>query len=149
MFKSDSSSTHRSLALRFTGTFALPISREGCCQLIFSRLARVLPVRREILLGILNCDLIGFHTYDYARHFLSSVSRLLGLKCFPNRQLISHCAARDSAHIPPFTQASSLKAAMPLWPHFQSALTQASSSTCVPSVFARSHHKLTRHIYPM
>jgi trehalose 6-phosphate synthase len=44
----------------------------------------VLPVRREILLGILNCDLIGFHTYDYARHFLSSVTRLLGLKCLPN-----------------------------------------------------------------
>ncbi|KAI5478770.1 alpha,alpha-trehalose-phosphate synthase, glycosyltransferase family 20 protein [Pseudohyphozyma bogoriensis] len=49
-----------------------------------SEVFRVLPVRREILLGILNCDLIGFHTYDYARHFLSSVSRLLGLKCLPN-----------------------------------------------------------------
>ena len=44
-----------------------------------------LPVRREILLGILNCDLIGFHTYDYARHFISSCSRLLNLKCTPNR----------------------------------------------------------------
>lgn len=44
----------------------------------------MLPVRKEILLGILNCDLIGFHTYDYARHFLSSVSRLLGFKCLPN-----------------------------------------------------------------
>ncbi|GAA5946468.1 hypothetical protein JCM3765_000256 [Sporobolomyces pararoseus] len=50
-----------------------------------SEVFRTLPVRREILLGILNCDLIGFHTYDYARHFLSSVSRLLGLKCLPNR----------------------------------------------------------------
>lgn len=56
-----------------------------------------LPVRREILLGILNCDLIGFHTYDYARHFLSSVSRLLGLKCLPNRESIPRscrCFAR-------------------------------------------------------
>ncbi|KAF9234117.1 alpha,alpha-trehalose-phosphate synthase TPS1 subunit [Melanogaster broomeanus] len=34
------------------------------------------PVRREILLGILFCDLIGFHTYDYARHFLSSCTRI-------------------------------------------------------------------------
>ncbi|ORY54750.1 trehalose-6-phosphate synthase [Leucosporidium creatinivorum] len=50
-----------------------------------SEVFRVLPVRREILLGMLNCDLIGFHTYDYARHFLSSASRLLGLKCLPNR----------------------------------------------------------------
>ncbi|KAG0660328.1 Trehalose-6-P synthase/phosphatase complex synthase subunit [Rhodotorula mucilaginosa] len=50
-----------------------------------SEVFRTLPVRREILLGILNCDLIGFHTYDYARHFISSCSRLLNLKCTPNR----------------------------------------------------------------
>ncbi|GAA5892546.1 hypothetical protein JCM8208_005847 [Rhodotorula glutinis] len=50
-----------------------------------SEVFRTLPVRREILLGILNCDLIGFHTYDYARHFLSSCSRLLGVKCTPNK----------------------------------------------------------------
>jgi hypothetical protein len=41
-------------------------------------------VRREILLGILYCDLIGFHTYDYARHFLSSCTRILGLPTMPN-----------------------------------------------------------------
>ncbi|MFS4456728.1 bifunctional alpha,alpha-trehalose-phosphate synthase (UDP-forming)/trehalose-phosphatase [Maribacter sp. 2304DJ31-5] len=40
---------------------------------------RTLPWRREILLGLLGADLIGFHTYDYERHFLSSVRRLLGL----------------------------------------------------------------------
>lgn len=45
---------------------------------------RILPVRREILLGILHCDLIGFHTYDYARHFLSSCTRILGLPTMPN-----------------------------------------------------------------
>ncbi|ANB12848.1 alpha,alpha-trehalose-phosphate synthase (UDP-forming) TPS1 [Sugiyamaella lignohabitans] len=42
-----------------------------------SEIYRVLPVRKEILLGVLQCDLVGFHTYDYARHFLSSVSRIL------------------------------------------------------------------------
>jgi trehalose 6-phosphate synthase len=47
-------------------------------------LIRILPVRREILLGILYCDLIGFHTYDYARHFLSSCTRILGLPTMPN-----------------------------------------------------------------
>jgi trehalose 6-phosphate synthase len=41
-------------------------------------------VRREILLGILYCDLIGFHTYDYARHFLSSCTRILSLPTMPN-----------------------------------------------------------------
>jgi trehalose 6-phosphate synthase/phosphatase len=41
-------------------------------------LFRLLPWRREILEGICGADLIGFHTYDYVRHFLSSVRRILG-----------------------------------------------------------------------
>lgn len=49
-----------------------------------SEVYRVLPVRKQILLGVLQCDLIGFHTYDYARHFLSSCSRILGLQTMPN-----------------------------------------------------------------
>lgn len=42
-----------------------------------SEIYRILPVRNEILLGVLHSDLLGFHTYDYARHFLSSCSRIL------------------------------------------------------------------------
>ncbi|MBZ9729353.1 bifunctional alpha,alpha-trehalose-phosphate synthase (UDP-forming)/trehalose-phosphatase [Salegentibacter sp. JZCK2] len=38
---------------------------------------RTLPWRDEVLKGVLGADLIGFHTYDYERHFLSSVSRIL------------------------------------------------------------------------
>lgn len=38
---------------------------------------RTLPWRDEVLQGVLGADLIGFHTYDYERHFLSSVSRIL------------------------------------------------------------------------
>ncbi|ORZ31987.1 glycosyltransferase family 20-domain-containing protein [Catenaria anguillulae PL171] len=49
-----------------------------------SEIFRILPVRREILLGLLPCDLIGFHTFDYARHFLSSCTRILGLHTMPN-----------------------------------------------------------------
>jgi trehalose 6-phosphate synthase/phosphatase len=41
-------------------------------------LIRVLPWREEIITGLLGSDLIGFHTYDYARHFISSARRLLG-----------------------------------------------------------------------
>lgn len=40
---------------------------------------RLLPERKELLHGLLGADLIGFHVYDYARHFLSSCLRLLGL----------------------------------------------------------------------
>ncbi|GFP89728.1 probable alpha alpha-trehalose-phosphate synthase [UDP-forming] 11 [Phtheirospermum japonicum] len=44
-----------------------------------SEIYRTLPVREDILRGLLNCDLVGFHTFDYARHFLSCCSRMLGL----------------------------------------------------------------------
>jgi len=43
-------------------------------------LFRLLPWREEILNGLLGADLIGFHNYDYVRHFLSSVSRIMGLE---------------------------------------------------------------------
>ncbi|MFC5270207.1 bifunctional alpha,alpha-trehalose-phosphate synthase (UDP-forming)/trehalose-phosphatase [Adhaeribacter terreus] len=39
---------------------------------------RLLPWREELLNGMLGADLLGFHTYDDARHFLSSVSRIVG-----------------------------------------------------------------------
>ncbi|HTE22850.1 MAG TPA: bifunctional alpha,alpha-trehalose-phosphate synthase (UDP-forming)/trehalose-phosphatase [Candidatus Limnocylindria bacterium] len=41
---------------------------------------RLLPNRAQILEGLLGADLIGFHMYDYARHFLSSVLRILGIE---------------------------------------------------------------------
>ncbi|KAL8226271.1 hypothetical protein R6Q59_000186 [Mikania micrantha] len=44
-----------------------------------SEVYKTLPMRNEILKGLLNADLIGFHTFDYARHFLSCCSRMFGL----------------------------------------------------------------------
>lgn len=41
-------------------------------------LFRLLPWRLELLDGLLGADLVGFHTYDYVRHFFSAASRLLG-----------------------------------------------------------------------
>ncbi|MGB0254546.1 MAG: bifunctional alpha,alpha-trehalose-phosphate synthase (UDP-forming)/trehalose-phosphatase [Flavobacteriaceae bacterium] len=38
---------------------------------------RIFPWREALLEGVLGADLIGFHTYDYERHFLSSVKRIL------------------------------------------------------------------------
>ncbi|KAL6400702.1 alpha,alpha-trehalose-phosphate synthase [Ilyonectria robusta] len=49
-----------------------------------SEIYRILPVREALLTGLLDCDLIGFHTYDYARHFLSSCSRILETPTTPN-----------------------------------------------------------------
>ncbi|KAG6487128.1 alpha,alpha-trehalose-phosphate synthase [UDP-forming] 6-like [Zingiber officinale] len=44
-----------------------------------SEIYKTLPVREELLRSLLNSDLIGFHTFDYARHFLSCCGRMLGL----------------------------------------------------------------------
>jgi trehalose 6-phosphate synthase/phosphatase len=41
---------------------------------------RTFPWREELLTGMLGADLLGFHTYDYERHFLSSVKRILRLE---------------------------------------------------------------------
>ncbi|KAJ1916209.1 Trehalose-6-P synthase/phosphatase complex synthase subunit [Mycoemilia scoparia] len=49
-----------------------------------SEIYRILPVRKAILKGVLAADLLGFHTYDYARHFLSSCTRILGLSSTPD-----------------------------------------------------------------
>lgn len=43
-------------------------------------LFRVLPERDELLKGLLGADLIGFHTYDYMRHFVSAAERVLDLR---------------------------------------------------------------------
>ncbi len=43
-------------------------------------LFRVLPERAEILKGLLGADLVGFHTHDYMRHFVSAVERVLDLR---------------------------------------------------------------------
>jgi trehalose 6-phosphate synthase/phosphatase len=43
-----------------------------------SELFRLLPWREEIIEGLLGADLIGFHTYDYVRHFLNSLRFISG-----------------------------------------------------------------------
>ncbi|HKG68707.1 MAG TPA: bifunctional alpha,alpha-trehalose-phosphate synthase (UDP-forming)/trehalose-phosphatase [Segetibacter sp.] len=43
---------------------------------------RMLPLlwKKNILLGLLGADLIGFHTYEYARYFINSAKMVLGLE---------------------------------------------------------------------
>jgi trehalose 6-phosphate synthase/phosphatase len=40
---------------------------------------RILPWREELLKGMIGADLLGFHTYDDVRHFLSALSRIMGI----------------------------------------------------------------------
>ncbi|KAI8323534.1 family 20 glycosyltransferase, partial [Martensiomyces pterosporus] len=48
-----------------------------------SELFRSLPRRKDILNGMLGATSVGFQTYSYARHFLSSCTRVLGLESTP------------------------------------------------------------------
>ena len=50
---------------------------------------RIFPWRIDLLEGMLGSDLIGFHTFDYQRHFLSSVKRILRYDVDFNRILLS------------------------------------------------------------
>jgi len=56
-------------------------------------LFRILPERIEVLEGLLGADLIGFQTYDYARHFKSTIRHLFGIETahntieYKNRQI--------------------------------------------------------------
>ncbi len=44
-----------------------------------SEVFRIFPWRKSLLWGLLGADLIGFHTLGYMRHFLSSLTHVLGL----------------------------------------------------------------------
>ncbi|TVU51715.1 hypothetical protein EJB05_03157, partial [Eragrostis curvula] len=48
-----------------------------------SEVYRTLPTRLELLRSVLCSDLVGFHTYDFARHFVSTCTRMLGLEGTP------------------------------------------------------------------
>ncbi|ETO12001.1 trehalose-6-phosphate synthase domain-containing protein, partial [Reticulomyxa filosa] len=63
-----------------------------------SEVFRTLPTRIEVLRGMLASDLIGFHTFDYARHFLSSCKRILDLDFHTlpdDGTLVVHVLGRD------------------------------------------------------
>ena len=53
------------------------------CPFPSSELFRCLPQRKALLEGMLGSHLIGFQNYAYARHFLSSCTRVLGLESSP------------------------------------------------------------------
>ncbi|KAJ4839491.1 Alpha,alpha-trehalose-phosphate synthase [UDP-forming] 6 [Turnera subulata] len=68
-----------------------------------SEIYKTLPIRDELLRALLNSDLIGFHTFDYARHFLSCCSRMLGLSYQSKRGYIGleYCGRTVSIKILP------------------------------------------------
>lgn len=60
---------------------------------------RLLPQRRAIIEGLMGADLLGFHVYDYARHFISSARRILGSSS--ERGVIEHQGRRVTVDVFP------------------------------------------------
>ena len=57
-------------------------------------LFRTLPWREELLRGLLGADLIGFHSFSYARHFNSALLRILGLESEFGRVMVGEHPAK-------------------------------------------------------
>jgi len=53
-------------------------------------LFRTLENREELIRGVLGADLIGFHTYHYMRHFISSLYRITGIESNDNTFSTGH-----------------------------------------------------------
>ncbi|XP_039032090.1 probable alpha,alpha-trehalose-phosphate synthase [UDP-forming] 9 [Hibiscus syriacus] len=99
-----------------------------------SEIYQSLPVRDEILKALLNADLIGFQTFDYARHFLSCCCRLLGL---------DYESKRGHIGLEYFGRTVYIKI-LPVGIHMgqlQSALNHPSSSTRVKEIFQQFEGK--------
>jgi trehalose 6-phosphate synthase/phosphatase len=62
-----------------------------------SQILRSLPSARDILLSLTCADVVGFHTFDYARHFLNSTKRIIGYssKTLPGGLLALMVGNRD------------------------------------------------------
>ncbi|PSK46234.1 alpha,alpha-trehalose-phosphate synthase [Elsinoe australis] len=54
-----------------------------------SEVYRVLPCRSQLLEGVLAGDLVGFHTYDYLQHFLSTACHLLSATAAPRSLVVN------------------------------------------------------------
>ncbi|WP_443938609.1 bifunctional alpha,alpha-trehalose-phosphate synthase (UDP-forming)/trehalose-phosphatase [Pedobacter sp. MW01-1-1] len=69
----------------------LPLSTIGFFQHIpfpSYEIFRLIPWREQLLKGMIGADLIGFHTYDDVRHFLSTATRILSINSSSN--VLSH-----------------------------------------------------------
>lgn len=49
---------------------------------------RMIPWREELLRGMLGADLIGFHTFDDVRHFMSAATRIVNVSSTANELLL-------------------------------------------------------------
>ncbi len=59
-----------------------------------SEILKLIPWRNELLEGMMGADLVGFHTFDYVRHFLASIGGILGRFPVPMGKTLVPCEDR-------------------------------------------------------
>lgn len=62
-----------------------------------SEIFRLIPWCREIIDGLLGADLVGFHTFDYVRHFGESIRRIKGIEHSLGQLSVDNRAVRIDA----------------------------------------------------
>ena len=63
-----------------------------------SEIFRTIPGRRELITGLLGADYVGFHTFDYSRHFLQSVQRLVRIPTKVNEVIYQERPIKVATH---------------------------------------------------
>lgn len=90
-----------------------------------------LPLRKEILRGVLAADLIAFHTYDYVRHFMHACSRVLGTDIMVESKYILDSSKRSAVTVDAFP-VSADSASRQIWMHRASGmLTRGFDTICL------------------
>ncbi len=81
---------HLMLLPALVSKYEMAVHKQRRCSMIFflhipfptSQIFRALYCGDELLQGMLCADVIGFHAFDHARHFLNACKRILGLSYF-------------------------------------------------------------------
>ena len=81
---------HLMLLPSLISEYEMQVHKHRKCSVVFflhipfptSQIFRALYCGEELLTGMLCADVIGFHAFDHARHFLNACKRILGLSYF-------------------------------------------------------------------
>lgn len=95
---------------------------------------RILPQREDILRGVLSSNIIGFHNFQYAQHFLTSCIHVLGLECSASG--IEACEDAGGT----YTKVVTVPLGIDLSP-FQGLLSQPAAQVCLKQIEETFGHK--------
>ena len=66
-----------------------------------SQIFRTLPESTELIESMVCADLVGFHAFDHARHFLNAAKRMLGIKSYTKVSKLLHTLPQSLSYTNP------------------------------------------------